>query len=548
MKKTKLVTTAITLALGLSLIPCSPVSAAGKVKLSEKNFPDKGFRKRVAEVFDKNGDGYLSSTEISKVKDLFCYSDSKIADITGIEYLTSLNKFYIESDVLKKNDFSKNNSIKFLAVRADISSIDLSKNTNLEDLWMDGKKLQTLDLSKNTNLKGLLLTAQDGYCKVKSLKLPEGSKLESVVIRSDKLESFDARKLNGLKILDISGLYETFNNLELGSKKTLKELSVYGGITSLDISKCPNLEKLVLQTHMTSIDLSKNKKLKYLDISGMNTEEIDISSNQKLSEVDINFNTTKIFTVSCGQKFNSNYRGGIKAAYSSSDKNIFTAKTLSKQEDGDTSYAWAFEAKKTGEAILKKSWENGDSVNIRVKVLYKDVTNKSDFWYEPTYALSDAGIVKGYNNQTEFRPSNECTRAQMVTFLWRLAGSPSPKAKKTDFKDVNSSDYFFKAVIWAVEQGITTGVSKEKFDPQGVCTRAQTVTFLWRMAGKPEPKTTTCKFGDVKSSDYFFKATIWASEKKIVAGYSDGTFQPKGKCLRRQMVTFLYKYSKNAAG
>ena len=136
----------------------------------------------------------------------------------------------------------------------------------------------------------------------------------------------------------------------------------------------------------------------------------------------------------------------------------------------------------------------------------------------------------------------------MVTFLWRLAGSPSPKAKKTDFKDVNSSDYFFKAVIWAVEQGITTGVSKEKFDPQGVCTRAQTVTFLWRMAGKPEPKTTTCKFGDVKSSDYFFKATIWASEKKIVAGYSDGTFQPKGKCLRRQMVTFLYKYSKNAAG
>ena len=118
------------------------------------------------------------------------------------------------------------------------------------------------------------------------------------------------------------------------------------------------------------------------------------------------------------------------------------------------------------------------------------------------------------------------------------------KSTTCKFKDVKNTDYFFKPVIWAVEKSITTGVSKTKFDPQGVCTRAQTVTFLWRLANKPAPKAKTCKFKDVKKKDYFYNPVIWASEQKIVAGYSDGTFKPQGKCLRRQMVTFLYKYDK----
>ena len=186
----------------------------------------------------------------------------------------------------------------------------------------------------------------------------------------------------------------------------------------------------------------------------------------------------------------------------------------------------------------------GKSAKLVLRVQFKDVTVSSDFWYEPTYHLVDSGVVKGYDNQTRFKPSNECSRAQMVTFLWRLSGQPAPKAKTTAFTDVESTDYFFKPVIWAVEKGITTGVSKTGFDPQGICSRAQTVTFLWRMAGKPEPKSSVCKFTDVNADDYFYKAAIWASEKKILAGYDDNTFRPKGKCLRRQMVTFLYKYDK----
>ena len=204
--------------------------------------------------------------------------------------------------------------------------------------------------------------------------------------------------------------------------------------------------------------------------------------------------------------------------------------------------------KQAGSATVTVKTKDGKKETFNLRVLYKDVTNISDFWYEPTNSLTAMGVVKGYDKQTNFKPANECSRAQMVTFLWRLAGEPAPKAKTTSFKDIKAKDYFYKPVLWAVEKGITTGVSKTKFDPQGICTRAQTVTFLWRMAGKPEPKSKTSKFSDVKSKDYFYKATIWASEKKIVAGYDDGTFKPQGKCLRRQMVTFLYKYDKFVNG
>ena len=185
-----------------------------------------------------------------------------------------------------------------------------------------------------------------------------------------------------------------------------------------------------------------------------------------------------------------------------------------------------------------------DTKSVDITVLYKDVTKQSEFWYTPTNYLTAAGVVKGYDNQTLFKPGNDCTRAQMLTFMWRLAGSPNPKNTKCTFTDVNQKEYYYKPVLWAVEKGITTGYDDNTFRPQTVCTRAQTVTFLWRMAGKPNPKSTVNKFSDVHTTDYYYKATLWASENKILAGYDDGTFRPKGECLRRQMVTFLYKYDK----
>ena len=186
----------------------------------------------------------------------------------------------------------------------------------------------------------------------------------------------------------------------------------------------------------------------------------------------------------------------------------------------------------------------GKSASCVVTVLYKDVTNSKDFWYAPTNYLTAAGVVKGYDKQTKFKPANECTRAQMVTFIWRLMGEPAPKAKTCKFKDVKKSDYYYKACIWGNENHIVEGYKNGAFGPKIVCARKHAVTFLWRLAGQPAPSSTKNKFKDVKEKDYFYKACLWASEKGILAGYSDGTFKPDGDCLRRQMVTFLYKYDK----
>ena len=200
-------------------------------------------------------------------------------------------------------------------------------------------------------------------------------------------------------------------------------------------------------------------------------------------------------------------------------------------------------AKMAGEVTITAT-AAGKSAKCVVTVLYKDVTNSKDFWYAPTNYLTAKGVVKGYDNQTKFKPANKCTRAQMVTFIWRLQGEPKPKASKCKFSDVKKTDYFYKACIWGNENHIVEGYKNGTFGPQIVCARRHAVTFLWRLAGKPSPKNAKNKFKDVKKSDYFYTATLWASEKKILAGYSDGTFRPNGDCLRRQMVTFLYKYDR----
>ncbi|MCR4671391.1 MAG: S-layer homology domain-containing protein [Saccharofermentans sp.] len=183
-----------------------------------------------------------------------------------------------------------------------------------------------------------------------------------------------------------------------------------------------------------------------------------------------------------------------------------------------------------------------------VTVLYKDVTDSSKFWFEPVNYLTAKGVVKGYDSQTNFKPDNKCTRAQMITFLWRLQGEPAPKSDVCRFPDVRKTDYFYKACIWGSEQGIVEGYSNGNFGPQITCARKHAVTFMWRLAGKPAPSGTNNRFTDVNETDYFYKATLWASEKRILEGYSDNTFRPDGDCLRRQMVTFLYKYDKFVNG
>ena len=150
------------------------------------------------------------------------------------------------------------------------------------------------------------------------------------------------------------------------------------------------------------------------------------------------------------------------------------------------------------------------------------------------------GITSGTSDNT-FSPTAFCTRGQIVTFLWRAAGSPEPQNTDCPFVDVAESSYYFKAVMWALENGITAGTSDTTFSPGASCTREQVVMFLWRFAGSPEPETETCPFDDVSGS-FAYDAILWAAENGITAGTSESTFSPSSICTRAQIVTFLWRH------
>ena len=162
------------------------------------------------------------------------------------------------------------------------------------------------------------------------------------------------------------------------------------------------------------------------------------------------------------------------------------------------------------------------------------------YYYDAVYWAVENGVTVGAT-ATTFNPGGNCTRAQMVTFLWRAAGSPEPATTVNPFTDVDANDYYYEAVLWAVENGITVGATATTFNPGGECTRAQMVTFLWRAAESPEPTTTVNPFTDVDAGDYYCKAVLWAVENGITVGATATTFAPVAVCTRAQAVTFLYR-------
>ena len=168
---------------------------------------------------------------------------------------------------------------------------------------------------------------------------------------------------------------------------------------------------------------------------------------------------------------------------------------------------------------------------------FTDVSVKEYYFDAIAWAVKNA-ITEGVND-TIFASGASCTRAQMVTFLWRANGSPEPTVTELPFTDVAVDAYYAKAVLWAVENGITTGTSDTTFDPDGVVTRAEAVTFLWRAAGNPAADGKL--FADVESTKYYAEAVRWAVANGVTKGVSDTSFAPGSACTRAQIVTFLYR-------
>ncbi len=181
-----------------------------------------------------------------------------------------------------------------------------------------------------------------------------------------------------------------------------------------------------------------------------------------------------------------------------------------------------------------------EQYSVDVGPAFVDVQDEDAYYYAPVDWAVEQGITNG-TDESHFSPERICSRAQMVTFLWRAAGSPAPKKADNPFTDVKKGTYYYDAVLWAVEEGITQGTGEGKFSPEDTVSRGQTVTFLYRFFDEPPVQADGAGFPDVHQGDYFANAVIWALDNEITNGTGDNRFQPNTPCTRAQIVTFLYR-------
>ena len=305
------------------------------------------------------------------------------------------------------------------------------------------------------------------------------------------------------------------------------------------------------------------KTVTYLSNGGKFTDKFDMKSLYSQEE-----SSWRAFFIS-GQRMFSG-KDSVKVGYLDTNVTAGLLNDIYKEDGADTSddsiceqfrisrenytfAGWRMRGDKSG-----KIYKTGDIIPVSEDItfiavwkdksgtltLFEDVNDSDKYFYKPVYWAYEKGITTG-TSPTEFSPDKYCTREQFVTFLWRYSGSPEPK-KITKFSDVDSSKFYYKAVMWAAEQGITTGYNgTDKFGVGDDCTREQCVTFIYRAAKKPKVSSsdyTNYGFTDAKSG-YYKDAVTWAAKNGVTKGVNSSEFGVGLKCTRGQLVTFLQRYA-----
>lgn len=218
-------------------------------------------------------------------------------------------------------------------------------------------------------------------------------------------------------------------------------------------------------------------------------------------------------------------------------QNGYTKHTCSGCKDSYTDN----ETVKTGHIIKYGICEK---CNMRFSNPFYDVNGTDWFYSAVMWAYYNTPQVTNGKDESHFAPKASCTRAQVVTFLWRAAGRPEPSGSVKQFSDVpktNSYAYCYDAILWAVENGITKGTDATHFSPNATVTRAQFVTFLWRYAGEPAPKNMSCGFNDVDANAFYYKAVLWAVENGVTTGKTATQFAPGATCTRCEVAAFMFR-------
>ena len=290
----------------------------------------------------------------------------------------------------------------------------------------------------------------------------------------------------------------------------------------------------------TGIDLyNKDGKLTY---SAEKT--ISISSSRIKLDYTVPYKgktlmTAELYVVADGKKYGYSVEFNMIHIHDTGDKIIDPTCT----EGGYTLHGCTCEPnayKDTYTSALGHEFADGKCTRCGISVLdaFTDVKKGSYCSDAVQWAVAN-GITSGVD-ATHFGPNGTCTRAHAVTFLWRAAGQPEPKTTQMPFKDVKAGSYYEKAVLWAVENKITNGTSTTTFSPDKNCTRAQIVTFLWRSEGEPYASDSNNPFTDI-ASGYYMDAVFWAVKEGITNGTTPTTFSPNDRCTRAQIVTFIYR-------
>lgn len=330
---------------------------------------------------------------------------------------------------------------------------------------------------------------------------------------------------------------------------SLREIVIYNRAESLCVAKnafsgCTAIKSVSLDCLSLVLDNSafpSGAKIDYINISG----EYGSVAPKAFSGV-----TTTIVYPANGTKWGE-YAGsqfGGKLTWESYDNHVhdFTA-TITAPTCSEKGYT-VFVCSSCSESFrssytkaLGHDFKNGACTVCGCKNPFTDIDAKGRHIYYTDAILwaAESGITDGMT-PTTFGPDGNCTRAQVVTFLWRMAGQPEPTASDTVFTDLRSGAFYTKAVLWAAENGITDGMTPTTFDPEGTVTRAQFVTLLWRYLGKPVSVLESA-YKDISARAFYYQAVLWANENGITNGYSETTFAPDDFAIRAQVVTFLHR-------
>ena len=510
---------------------------------------------------------------------------------------TALKKLSCSSNQLTTLDVSKNVNLTFLNCGSNqLTALDVSNNPKLEDLSCDYNSLTLLDLSKNPELE-ILSCRKNGFT---SLDLDANKKIgEKILYLENQFyhkgvlnagETFDMKTLPGSfdpsrtknwigGTVDAAGIltvdadakevtydYQTKSGNTNANYLMSCKLNVKGGTTPVAkyaISVTGGIANLAKAAEGSVVTLTADAPA-----ANMHFARWEVESGSEAVTFANATNSTTTFPMPAGEV-------KVKAVFEADEIMVPIQYDVSVLNDGNGK-AFASPAKAAADTAITltatpnagyhfKAWRvilGGVTItdnkftmpaeDVEVQAVFeKDAPiSKHPFLDVPAGAYYEDAVVwavgKGITsgtNATTFDPNGTCTRAQAVTFLWRAAGSPTPKTKLMPFPDVPVGSYYWNAVLWAIEQGITEGTSYLTFSPNDSCTRAQIVTFLWRAKGNPAVSG-NAPFTDVAPDAYYAAAVTWAEKNGITGGIGNGLFGSNNTCTRAQIVTFLYRAMK----